>query len=133
MTAESMHPAASSFKQERAENNALGQPAHTYMALSNMAAWERIDVQRCSYAVDGVSVQLIPKEMALLCLLDAQTVYLMFQLDLDVQLQRSLNINAFDRAQEIRNRRQKVCLRRKINMSYLCHACAHQACSHPPA
>uniref|UniRef100_A0A7R9VCC7 Hemimethylated DNA-binding domain-containing protein n=1 Tax=Chlamydomonas euryale TaxID=1486919 RepID=A0A7R9VCC7_9CHLO len=37
-----------------------------------------------------------------------ETVYLMFQLDLDVQLQRSLNINAFDRAQEIRNRRQKL-------------------------
>jgi hypothetical protein len=37
-----------------------------------------------------------------------QTVYLMFQLDLDVQLQRCLNTEAYSKAQEIRAKRVKV-------------------------
>ncbi|KAG1670018.1 hypothetical protein FOA52_011174 [Chlamydomonas sp. UWO 241] len=37
-----------------------------------------------------------------------ETVYLMFQLDLDVQLQRCLNQDAYERAQDVRSKRHKL-------------------------
>lgn len=41
-------------------------------------------------------------------LVNEDTVYLIFQMDLDTQLQRCLNYEAYDDAQEVRKKRQRV-------------------------
>lgn len=41
-------------------------------------------------------------------LVNEETVYFIFQLDLDTQLQRCLNYEAYELAQEVRKKREKV-------------------------
>lgn len=62
-------------------------------------------------------------------LVNEEIVYFIFQLELDAQLQRALNYEAYEAAQQIRVKRETVSqqLRRLYTQSWLFTAVQHQA------
>lgn len=70
-------------------------------------------------------------------LVNEETVYFIFQLDLDTQLQRCLNYEAYEQAHEVRKKRERVsdlsCHGARLSADFRCPAAyliAHSGC--PP-
>lgn len=62
-------------------------------------------------------------------LVNEDTVYLIFQMDLDTQLQRCLNYEAYDDAQEVRKKRQRVSdLGSSASLRHVQQSCLVEAC-----
>ena len=84
-----------------------------HTAMSRRAACRPCRATGSDWAAEGVDPSEAlgakpPSECERSLLVNEETVYFIFQLDLDTQLQRCLNGEAYDAAQEVRKKRQRV-------------------------